>query len=181
MKRHFRIVAAVIAALVIGAPLATAQDSESSAAAAALVAQLEQRKIEAIAARDPQQPGRFIAALYIPGSQLLVMSSPYPVPAALDKKIAEGKFMDVYLDLNGLPSRNGQFFVVDSVADGLRRICEPDQPFDSTSREAANATFDGKWEAQQLNEEQYNQRFSEDDARYATMLRVLAGAFRQKT
>jgi hypothetical protein len=183
MKRHFSILTALIAVLVIAAPYAAAQESTSTAAAAALTQLMEARKLEAIAARDPEQPGRYFAALYIPGSQLLVISSPYPVPALLDKRIAEGKYMDVYLDINGAPSHQGQFFVMDSQADGLRRVCEQDQPFDSTSRNGtAYLSFDGKWDAQQLTEEQYNARFVEDDARYAAILKVLAGSFdRTKT
>ena len=61
------------------APLAVAQvaqDSQSVSAAAALTALLDARKLEAIATRDPDQPGNFVAALYFSGSQLLVISSP---------------------------------------------------------------------------------------------------------
>ena len=39
--------------------------------------------------------------------------------------------------------------------------------------------FDGNWAAQQLSEGEYTARFSEDDATYARMLGVLAGAFTQ--
>ena len=83
-----------------------------------------------IAARDPEDPGRYIAALYVPGSQLLVVSAPYPAPAALDKKIGEGKYMDAYLDMQSVADHKGHFFVVDMNADGLTRVCGPEQAFD---------------------------------------------------
>ena len=174
MKRHFSLLAALVVLLGMTAPL-VADDSPSAAAAAQLRALLEERKLEAIAVRDPEQPGQFVAALYIPGSQLLVISGPYPVPAILDKRIAEAKYMDVYLDLQSAVSHQGQFFVMDLEANGLQRICEKDQPFDSTSKDGANlVAFDGNWDAQQLTEEAYGTRYTEDEARYARMLKLLA-------
>jgi hypothetical protein len=177
MKMPIKIVAGLLAVLGITAPLAVAQDSQSATAAATLTALLDDRKLEAIAARDPDQPGRFVAALYFPGSQVLLVSAPYPVPAVLDKRIAEANYKDVYLDIHGAASHEGQFFVMDLLADGLRRVCERDQPFDSTSRNGANqVAFDGNWAGQQLTETDYNARFGEDDARYARLLKALAGA-----
>ena len=41
--------------------------------------------------------------------------------------------MDAYLDIQGQANRQGHFFVVDTIADGLRRVCESDHPFDSTT------------------------------------------------
>jgi hypothetical protein len=182
MKPHYKILIAVLVALGIAAPPASAQDSQSAAAAATLTALLDQHKLEAISARDPDQPGRFVAALYFPGAQLLVVSAPYPVPAVLDKRIAEAKHMDVYVDIHSAKTHEGQFFVVDPQADGIRRVCEQDQQFDSTSRNGgAHVSFDGKWQAQGLSDADYNARFTEDDARYAGMLAVLANALRPAT
>ena len=152
MKTSIKIVAAFIVVLVITAPVAVAQESQSppasqpaaapslaafsqsAAAAATLTALLDARKLDAVASRDPDQPGNFVAALYFSGLQLLVVSGPYPQPALLDKRIAAGDYKDVYLDLNGALTHEGQFFVMDLLADGLRPACERDQPFDSTTR-----------------------------------------------
>jgi hypothetical protein len=154
----------------------TATDSRSATAAATLTALLEERKLDAVAARDPEQPGQFFAALYMSGSQLLVVSSPYPAPAALDKRIAEAKYMDVYQDLQSTAKHDGQFFVMDLQADGLVRVCGRDQPFDSTSMDGNKPlSFDGNWDGQQLSESAYNTRFADDDVRYARILTVLAG------
>lgn len=155
---------------------AAAPNSKSAASAAALTALLDQRKLDAVAARDPDQAGRFVAALYIAGSQLLVVSSPYPAPAALDKRIGDAKYMDVYQDLQSTARHDGQFFVMDLQADGLVRVCGRDQPFDSTTMDGAKpVSFDGNWAAQQMSEGDYNARFGEDDVRYARILDLLAG------
>jgi hypothetical protein len=96
--------------------------------------------------------------------------------------IADGKYMDAYLNLQGQVSRGGHFFVVDSLADGLTRVCAPDQPFDSTTIDGVTAvSYDGKWEAQKLTEGEYSVRFTGDDARYARMLKVLTSALNQST
>jgi hypothetical protein len=182
MKTSINVVAAFTVVLLSTAPLAVAQvaqDSQSASAAAALTALLDARKLDAIATRDPDQPGNFVAALYFSGSQLLVISSPYPQPALLDKRIAAGDYRDVYVDLNSALSHEGQFFVMDLLGDGLRRACERDQPFDSTARNGASQVeFDGNWERQKLTEAAYDARFGQDDVRYAHLLAALAGAVR---
>ena len=198
MNRHPKTFAALLVAFGITAPLVAAQEvrptapqnaaaspaappaSQSAGAASALTALLDEHKLEAIAARDPAVPGRVVAALYVPGSQLLVVSGSYPVPALLDKLLAGAKYMDVYLDVQGAANHQGQFFVMDLLADGLQRVCDRDQPFDSTSRSGGTSvSFDGNWAGQQLSEAQYNARFGEDDATYARILGVLAGALTQ--
>jgi hypothetical protein len=198
MNRHPKTIAALFVAFGITAPLVAVQEarpatpqtavanpavppaSQSASAASALTALLDKHKLEAIAARDPAVPGRVVAALYFPGSQLLVVSGSYPVPALLDKLLSDAKYMDVYLDVYGAANHQGQFFVMDLLADGLQRVCDRDQPFDSTSRSGGKSVpFDGNWAGQQLSEVEYNARFGEDDATYASILGVLAGAFTQ--
>lgn len=203
MKTCSRIVATFIVGLAIAARVAVAQDlpsapaaqpgipsgissatqpaaiSQSAGAAAQLTALLDVQKIDAVASRDPDRAGNFVAALYFQGSQLLVVSGPYPQPALLDKRIAARDYREVYLDLSTALSHDGQFFVMDMLADGLRPGCERDQPFDSTTRNGGQQVeFDGNWSRQQLTERAYEARFSEDDIRYAHLLGALAGVLR---
>ena len=185
MKRFIFFVALV--GLLATTPLtsfATAEDPQSQSAATVVKLRtlLDQLKLDAVVARDPQEPNRFVAAFYLPGSQLLVVSAPYAVPALLEKKIAAGAYMDAYMDLFSVADRKGHFFVVDMQADGLRQHVKLDEAFDSTSIEGAPpVAFDGKWEAQTLTEEDYDARFANDDARYARMLTVLIDALGRKT
>jgi len=184
MKR-FTMWVATIAVLVM-MPMAartTAEDpaSQSAAAVVSLKAALDQLKLDAVAARDPDDPGRYIAAFYMPGSQLLVVSAPYKVPAALDKKIAAGSYMDAYVDLQSVADHTGHFFVIDMQADGLRTDLKLDQAFDSTALEGATpVSFDGNWGAQKMTEGDYEARFRQDDARYTQMLNVLRSALVKK-
>jgi hypothetical protein len=183
MKRFTFAALAILLAMIPAAPqAAAAETSQSVAPAASVKALLERLKLDAIVARDPEEPGRYLAALYLQDSQLLVLSAPYAVPAVMDKLIAEGKFMDAYQSIQAVASHKGHFFVIDLQADGLKRVCEPDQPFDSTSTDDGTPiSFDGKWEPQKLTADEYNARFSKDDARYSRMLKVLATELGKKT
>jgi hypothetical protein len=167
----------ILAALWAVTPTAAAeQGSRSSRAAALLTAALHERKLEVIASRNPDQAGAFIAALYVPGSQLLVVTAPYAVAAVLDKYIADGKHMDVYLALNAADRQAERFFVMDMNADGLRRECAPGESFDSTIRGDSNVSFDGNWRVQAMTGAAYDARFAKDDEHYARLLEVLAGS-----
>lgn len=167
--------AAVLAAL--AGATARAQEPQSAAAAARLTALLDAKKLDAIAARDPDNPDRFIAALYFPGSQLLVVSAAYPVPPVLERRIAEHQYREAYTDLQGAGVREGRFFVTDLQADGLRAARERGEPFDIAYTDGTTqVSYDGDWKGQKLTEEQYTDRFRDHDARYARLLDVLARA-----
>ena len=154
---------------------AAREDSRSVPEAATLTTLLDQRKLDSVAAKHPDEPSRYVAALYYPGSQLLVVSAVTPVPAVIDQRITEGKYRDAYIDLQGPATKEGRFFVMELGADGLRRTRQNDAPFDITYRNGANqVSYDGDWERQKLAKEAYSQRFEQDDEQYARMLRILA-------
>lgn len=164
-----------------GAQIVT-QANESAAPAAAVKELFAHLKLDSIAAKDPQEPGRYVAALNIPDSQLLVVSAPYAVPAAMDKLMADGKYMDAYQSLQSVVSHKGHFFVIDMANDGLKRVSDPDQAFDSTSIDGGTPfQFDGKWAERKLTEADYDAKFKKDDERYARMLTILATELRKKT
>jgi len=184
MKRFIFAAFVVPFAMAALAPLASAEEtsSHSAAAAATIKGLFEQLKLTSIAAKDPEEPGRYVAALYIADSQLLVISAPFAVPGAMDKILADGNYMEAYQSLQSVMNRKGHFFVVDMLNDGLKRVSEPDQAFDSTTTDGATPIqFDGKWSEQKLSEADYNAKFAKDDARYARMLKILATELRKKT
>ena len=183
MKRFILFTPLVVVLTAAPAARLSAEDpaSLSAGTVGALTTLLDQQKLDAVVAKDPEEPGRYIAALYIRGSQLLVVSAPYKAPAAMDQKIAAGNYMDAYLDLQSVADHTGHFFVVDMQADGLVRAVKQDQAFDSTTIEGAPpVSFDGQWIAQKLTEDQYNARFTKDDERYARMLTILKTAVARK-
>lgn len=181
MKRLTMSAVLVCLALSASALRAASDEPLSAQPAAALKARMEQLKLDAIAARDPDEPGRYIAALFIPGVQFLVVSAPYPVATAIDKKIAGRQYMDVYIDLQAVRDRASHFFVEDLQADGLRPS-EPDVACDTTTRNGSTpVVFNGKWDAQRLTQEEYEARFKRDDERYARMLKALHAALASGT
>jgi hypothetical protein len=86
MKLLPRVVCCALVALICLSPaVASAQDSKSAPLAKQLAAALEEGKLDSIAAKDPSAPDAFVAALYFPGMQLLVISGKYSVPATADR------------------------------------------------------------------------------------------------
>ena len=145
--------------------------------AAKLIQLLQSRGVDANGARDPATPDRFIAALHIPGDQLLVVAGHHPTPALLDHRIQQKAFRELYLDLQATPTPKGKLFVMDSRGDGLQASRERGESFDIVYEDGTKTTaFDGDWEGQKLSESEYRQRFADLDRQYAHMLDVLVKA-----
>ena len=78
----------LVAALVLSiVPAASAQESKSAPLARQLVAAMDAAKLDSIAAQDPAAADVFVAALYLSGSQLLVVSAKYTVPQLLTERL----------------------------------------------------------------------------------------------
>ena len=123
-------IAAMTLATVLSSAIASAQEPKSSAGARELAQVLAQKKLDAIAARDPAAPDAFVAALYFPG-QLLVMSATYPAPPLLNERLARREYRDVYIEMNSASLVASRMFVTDIGADGLQReAAKRDGPFD---------------------------------------------------
>jgi hypothetical protein len=150
---------------------ASAQDSKSAPLAKQLAAALDAAKLDSIAAKDPDAPEAFAAALYFPGTQMLVVSGKYSVPQLLTTRLANKEYRDVYLDLNG--AATAKIFIEDPGADGLKAKRESNQPFDQAEMAGKRTMFDGDWKAQKLSEQDYMKAFSAADERYAQILTAL--------
>jgi hypothetical protein len=171
MKR--RVTIGVVVVVALAGTLGAVPDSASGSKAEAIRQLLDQQKLDAIAAQDPEQPDRFVAALYYPGAQLLAVSATHPMPQVMQERIANRQYRDIYMDLQGPATRKGRLFVIDLGADGLHDRPEADG-FDITYRSGAEqVSFDGDWKAQKMSREQYDERFKGDDERYAQMLAAL--------
>lgn len=168
----------VIAGMFVAAAAAPAlAQSDSQTRAAALVTRLGSDGPAAFAAAVPDSPERFVAALHMPGVQLLVISGNYQSPALLRELMLKNDYRRVYMDLNAAADREGRFFVEDLGADGLRRERENNSAFDITWRDGTVRTlYNGDWEAQDLSREEYQGRFDKDEAEYAQLLQVLLAA-----
>src|SRR3954453_22302402 len=66
--------------LLSAAASASAQDAKSPDIVKQLTQILDAKKLDSIAAPDPQAPGMYVGALYFPGSQLLLVPARDPAP-----------------------------------------------------------------------------------------------------
>jgi ABC-type amino acid transport substrate-binding protein len=166
-------VAAALAAGMLAAPLG-AQESRSAPQAAELARLLAARQVQYIAARDPDDEGRYVVAMYAPGPALLVLSAQYPVPAAFEATLAQGDCAKAYADLNGAGVADSKLFVHDIGANGLFAQARESGAFDIVYERVVKPTmFDGDWKAQGLREEDYQASYRAIDAKYARMLSLL--------
>ena len=182
MAQRFRsIFAAVCFVAAVGAASAAAQESKSSAAAKALVDALDTAKLDSIAAVDPSEPGMFAAALYIPGTQLLVVSAKYSAPPLLIDKLTRKDYRDIYIDLNSASVPETKLFVMDQGVDGLIARPDNDQPADTWEKGKTQLAFDGKWKNAKMTEEEYMKAFTDADEHYARLLQLLTAQAQGKT
>ena len=121
---RFLLVSATGSVLALGPPVsAQAPATPPPAAASAakvkeLVALMQSKKLEAVAAKDPTGSGRFVAALHIPSVQLLVVSAAYSMPGEMDSRLYYKDFMSAYVDLNTSVHSSDKTFIEDALCDG---------------------------------------------------------------
>lgn len=144
------------------------QDVLSAPAAQELSTLLMQSKLDSIATRDPEESDRFIAALFFPDSQLLVVAARYTAPPLLDEKLATRQYRDIYAELHLASIPESKLFFQDLRADGLQ--AEGDQAVDVMYEGGVTQTiFDGR----KLTEKVYAEKFMKADAEYKRLLTLL--------
>jgi hypothetical protein len=168
---------AVLSLLLVSGALA--QETKSPALAKQLAAALDAAKLDSVAAKDPDQPDRYVAALYFPGSQLLVVSARYAAPVLLNDKLAKKDYREIYIDLHSASIAATKVFIEDPGADGLKAKRTEGQPFDTYEGGGKRTAFDGDWKGQKLSEEEYLKAFSAADEQYSRMLTALISALRK--
>jgi hypothetical protein len=153
------------------APVAArAQEGKSPDLAKQLAELLDQKKLDAIAAPDPQTPGGFLAALYFPGTQLLVVAAKYSAPSLLTEMLAKKDYRSVYAELSAASVAGSKVFVMDTYADGLFIKPSGSNAPDSVENGTTQTTFDGEWKKTKLSEAEYQKVFSNADTAYARAL-----------
>jgi hypothetical protein len=158
---------------------AAAQESKSAPLAKQLAAALDAAKLDSVAAQDPSKPDVFVAALYFPNAQFLVISGKYSVPQLLATRLTKKEYRDVYLDLNG--AATDKAFIEDPGCDGLKAKRENNQAFDAVEMAGKRTMFDGEWKAQKLSEQEYTKAFNAADERYAQILAALLAQLKKST
>jgi hypothetical protein len=155
-------------------PTALSARTEGTLRSTTLVKQLGvallEHKLDAIAARDPEAPDRFVAALFFPDSQMLVISASYSSPALLDEKLAQKNYREVYLDLGTTQFADTSMFFQDMNADGLSH--DRTQTADILYEGPTSTIFDGDWK-KHGSEQAYDKRLADADNRYCRLLELL--------
>lgn len=166
-----RMLATLCAFVTLGAAVATAEPQTGSSAAVVkeLAAYLSSHNQTAFAARDPES-GAFVAALFYPGVQMLVVSAKPAAADAIAAQLAAKNFQDVYAALQDGAARTGRLFVQDLGADGL---IDGGESVDVVYDEGKQTLFDGNPRSHKLSEKAYRNAFTSADTRYAHMLSVL--------
>jgi hypothetical protein len=138
-----------------------------------LVAALERRGELAMAAHDPSDPRRVVAAMRLGRSQLTVVAG-IPDDPTLAGSLRERRYADVYRALTRSPLPNEGFVLHDLNGLGLRAQRNAGEAFDMFHPSGGvQVAFDGDWQVQHLTEEEYCSAFRRADARYMEVLTVL--------
>ena len=165
----------VMAALMVVPVPARAQDSKSAAGAKELAQVLSEKKMDAIAVRDPNAADQFVGAIVFPG-QIIVISAKYTAPPLLNEKLARREYRDVYIELNSASVPESRMIVTDLGADGLKaKKAKKDDPFDSRDAAGKAFHFDGNWREDKISEAEYMKVYAETDEHYARMVALLTG------
>jgi hypothetical protein len=156
---------------------ASAQESKSAAVAIELTRLLDQAKLDSIAAKH-DVAGQYVSALYIAGSQLLVVTAKYSQPARMDYLLTEKKYQEIYQDLNSASERQSKIFVMDLGANGLRFKQEKNE-LDTADVSGKSVVFDGDWDKAKISEAEYRKTYETTDAQYTQMLQALVAALKK--
>ncbi|HEY7501661.1 MAG TPA: hypothetical protein VH740_24290 [Vicinamibacterales bacterium] len=159
--------------LCLAAAPSASQAPKSAALAKELTAALEAAKLDSIAAADPSDPNAFVAALYISGSQLLVVSAKYAAPPLLTAKIKSKEYRDVYIDLSAAAMAGSKTFIIDQNCDGLMSKPDNDAAPDSWEAGTVNLSFDGEWRKAKMSEAEYMKAYASAEERYAALIPLL--------
>ncbi|HLG54832.1 MAG TPA: hypothetical protein VI485_05850 [Vicinamibacterales bacterium] len=175
---RFRVVVVAFALMVPS--VARAQESKSALIATELTRLLDAMKLDSIAARQ-ESADQYVGALYIAGSQLLVVSAKYSMPLRMDYLLGQKKYQDAYADLSSASEQQSKVFVMDLGANGLRFKRENNQPFDTADVSGKSVVFDGNWGKAKITEAEYRKAFEATDAQYAQMLQALVAALKKSS
>jgi hypothetical protein len=154
-------------------PAAARAQEKSSDLVKQLTQLLDQKKLDSVAAPDAQNPGSFLAALYFPGTQLLVISAKYAAPPLLTELLARKDYKQVYAELASASVQGSKVLISDIYADGLMVKPSGSNPPDSIENGSAQTNFDGAWKKAKMSETDYLKNYADADAAYARVLQGL--------
>ena len=175
-----RIVAAGMAIALAGSlgavSVSARQAPQSPTLAKELVAELGKKKLDCVIAKDPEVAGQYIAALHLPGLQLLVVSAKFADTQGMEFRMFSGDCMGGYADINAAVTATDKITINDLGADGLNAVPKKDAPRDGISRGGKEVKLDGDpkvLKAAKVTPDEYLKTFNDAEQTYAAYLRLL--------
>ena len=169
-----------LAAILLLAPvIASAQESKSANAAIEFAKALDAMKIDSYAVKG-SSPNEYVAALYFPGTQLLVVSAKFDSPFRADSLLQMKNYRDLYIELNSASQPQTKVFVADLSANGLRPKKDGNL-FDTADIGGKSYNFDGDWKKAKVTEDDYAKAYSTTDEQYSHMIQALLGGLKKSS
>ena len=174
IPRWISYLALVLLVVGVTSTVATAQEPKSVALAKQLAASLDAAKLDAIAAKDGADPESYVAALYFPGSQLLVVAAKYAPAVLLKDKLEKKDYREIYIDLNSAAVAGSRLMFEDMGVDGLLLDHPEGKAFDSLEIGGKRTVFDEDWrKAQKIANEVMAKTYADGEALYVRLLTAL--------
>jgi len=165
------------------APAKTAQavpESRSAALASELTKLLSAQNLESIATAEAEM--QYVGALYIPGSQLLVVRAKVPIKDRMSYLLYNKMYKEAYADLNSASDAGTRVLIADLGANGLQFRQAKDQPFDMVQIAGKSVAYDGKWGGKDNpSKDEYAKSYESSDTQYVQMLEVLIAALKKSS
>lgn len=170
--RHSLVIAMIGGVLWSGGLLAAApEEMKSAALAKELSSVMRAAGLDAIALQDPEEPGRFIAAMLIPDVQLLMITARHSSPDYVTWQIGQKQHREVYALLQQSGETESRLFFQDLGVDGLPRAGADKDNVDVMYERGAQTVFSGSG-----SKGDYEKKLREADAKYSRLLRLAIAA-----
>jgi hypothetical protein len=180
MTRTIRRLSSIaLAAILLLATAASAQDSKSATSVTELVKMLDSMKLDSFAVKGAS-PNEYVGALYFPGSQLLVVSAKFDTPWRADSLLEMKNYRDLYIELNSASVPQSKVFVSDLSANGLRSK-KDGTLYDTADIGGKTFNFDGDWKKAKITADDYTKTYSTTDEQYTQMIQVLLAGLKKSS
>ena len=157
-------------------PLTAAPEEMTSAALAKeLSSVMTAARLDAIAFEDPEEPGRYIAAMLFPDVQLLMVTARHSSPDYVTWQIGQKQYREVYALLQQSGPADSRLFFQDLGVDGLPK---PGQDSVDVMYERGAQTLFGGDGMNGASKGAYDNKLRDAEAKYSRLLRLSIDAVR---
>jgi hypothetical protein len=154
--------------------------SRSAPLAVELAKLLDASGLTSLAAKFTGDGNPYVAALYIPGSQLLVVTGRFAGPERMAHLIGQKEYREAYLDLSGASELATRMLFSDLGANGLHFGRGKNQPFDMVTTGGKGISFDRIVDDDERgSDDEYGKTFATMDQEYARLLETLIAVLKK--